>query len=449
MLQIKFSLNANHYGEQGSFGCLPGENAEQEVGLTLHSRRSPYLSKLQSMLPVETVISLYERIQADAVFIIDYKVKHNSSEQFFLSAIDGSPNQGHLAVLLDSVILPNDESLSSDVSLDTRTQYFSNDFDEHHPDGPNINSPNNSDVTSHDSAIDLNDGHQYTSTRPGSSKALDTRYTKNETLIRSVSLTSPTIGRLERSTKVTSEEIESRGATPERFRQSSSRLQPTVEGVPDKDEIAAVNPIGSDDISTNITGIDLAQSGIQIPSSERYSLESQQRADYAPGNARGSDPDDCSISNESFKESDLDLAIGDSMRFLSEDENPVDFTSNPQGRIFTSISPSLNNNGLSALPKKLSDTSHLPLPIGGFQASSKRKLSLAVESQSDQSSRNLRSRFAPEQSEEPEQPSLAVEDCEPNEPDILESVYSQLTLQQLTEVHRTGKGLHSHNLEAF
>lgn len=178
-------------------------------------------------------------------------------------------------------------------------------------------------------------------------------------------------------------------------------------------------------------------------------MEPQQRADYAPGNARGSDPDDCSISNESFGESDIDLAIGDSIRFLSEDENPVDFTSNPQGGISTSISPSFNNNGLSALPKKLSDASHLPSPIGGLQASSKRKLSLAVESQSDQSFRNLRPRLAPEQSEEPEQQSVAVEDCEPNETDILESVYSRLTSQQLTEVQRTGERLHSHNLATF
>lgn len=122
---------------------------------------------------------------------------------------------------------------------------------------------------------------------------------------------------------MTPEEIESRRATPERPRQSLSRVQPTVEDAPDEDEIAAVNPTGSDDIN----------------SSGRYSLEPQQRADYAPGNARDSDPDDCSISNESFGESDIDLAIGDSIRFLSEDENPVDFTSNPQGGISTSISP--------------------------------------------------------------------------------------------------------------
>lgn len=78
--------------------------------------------------------------------------------------------------------------------------------------------------------------------------------------------------------------------------------------------------------------------------------------------------------------------------------------------------------------------SYLPLLIRGLQASSKRKLSLTVESHSDQSSRNLRPRLAPEQSEDPEQPeepeepSVAVEDCGPNEPDILESVYSRLTL---------------------
>ncbi|KAJ5458819.1 hypothetical protein N7530_010763 [Penicillium desertorum] len=152
--------------------------------------------------------------------------------------------------------------------LDARYQSFPNGFAEHHPNGLNINSPNNSDVTSHDSAIDLNDDHQYTSTRPGLAKPLGTRYTKNETHIRSVRLTSPTIGRLKRSTKVTSEEIKSRGATPERFRQSLSRLQPTVEDAPDEDEIAAVNLIGSDDLTTNIIGIDWAQPGIQIPSSE-------------------------------------------------------------------------------------------------------------------------------------------------------------------------------------
>ena len=124
-------------------------------------------------------MSLYERIQADADCLIDYEVKHNSSGQSFSSAIDGSPNQGHLAVLSGSVVPPNEQNSSSgkeaqkynvseddliylcfpDVSLDTRYQSFPNDFDEHHPDGLNIISPNNSDVTSHDSAIDLNDDH--------------------------------------------------------------------------------------------------------------------------------------------------------------------------------------------------------------------------------------------------------------------------------------------------
>ncbi|KAJ5201325.1 hypothetical protein N7449_004245, partial [Penicillium cf. viridicatum] len=126
MLQIKFSLNANHYREQGSFDFLPGENLEKEI---LDAVRIS--CKLQSMLPIETVISLYEQIRANIDCLIDYKVKHNSSRQFFLSAIDSSPNQGRLTVLLDS----------------------------HLPDGLNINSPSNSDVTSYDSAIDLNDNH--------------------------------------------------------------------------------------------------------------------------------------------------------------------------------------------------------------------------------------------------------------------------------------------------
>jgi hypothetical protein len=247
---------------------------------------------------------------------------------------------------------------------------------------------------------------------------------------------------------VTSEEIKSRGATPERFRQSLSRLQPTVEDAPDEDEIAAVNLIGSDDLTTNIIGIDLAQPGIQIPSSERYSLEPQQRADNALGNSRGSDPDDCSISNESFGELDIDLAIGDSMRFLVKTRIRSLYLESPRSHFHICFSL-LNNNGLSALPKKLSDAPHLPLSIGGFQASSKRKLSLAVESQSGQSSRKFRPRLVPEQSEEPEQPRVAVEDYEPNETDILESVYSRLTLQQLTEVQRTGERLHSPNLATF
>lgn len=50
---------------------------------------------------------------------------------------------------------------------------------------------------------------------------------------------------------MTPEEIESRRATPERPRQSLSRVQPTVEDAPDEDEIAAVNPIGSDDINSS------------------------------------------------------------------------------------------------------------------------------------------------------------------------------------------------------
>lgn len=64
------------------------------------------------MLPIETVISLYEQIRADADCLIDYEVKHNSSGQFFSSAIDGSPNQGHLAVSSDSVVPPNDQNSS-------------------------------------------------------------------------------------------------------------------------------------------------------------------------------------------------------------------------------------------------------------------------------------------------------------------------------------------------
>ncbi|KAJ5200400.1 hypothetical protein N7491_008797, partial [Penicillium cf. griseofulvum] len=153
ILQIKFSLNANHYREQGSFDFLPGENSEKEI---LDAVRISY--KLQSILPIETVISLYKQIQANTDCLIDYKVKHNSSRQFFLSAIDSSPNQGHLIVSSDSVVLPNDQN-SSDISVDTRYQSFSNDFDKYLPDGLNISLPNNSDIISHDSAIDLNDNH--------------------------------------------------------------------------------------------------------------------------------------------------------------------------------------------------------------------------------------------------------------------------------------------------
>ncbi|KAJ5203027.1 hypothetical protein N7449_005106, partial [Penicillium cf. viridicatum] len=101
-----------------------------------------------------TVISLYKQIRANTNCLIDYKVKYNSSRQFFLSAIDSSPNQGH-------------------ISVDTYNQSFPNDFDKHLPNGLNINSPSNSDITSYDSAIDLNDNYQYTSTRAGSLKTLE------------------------------------------------------------------------------------------------------------------------------------------------------------------------------------------------------------------------------------------------------------------------------------
>jgi hypothetical protein len=47
------------------------------------------------MLPIETVISLYKQIQADADCLIDYKVKHNSSRQSS-----------------DSVVSPNDQNSS-------------------------------------------------------------------------------------------------------------------------------------------------------------------------------------------------------------------------------------------------------------------------------------------------------------------------------------------------
>lgn len=94
-----------------------------------------------------------------------------------------------------------------------------------------------------------------------------------------------------------------------------------------------------------------------------------------------------------FGESDIDPALGDAMRFLSEPEDPVDLSSNPQGQISASISPPLDSRGLSALPQKLSDARQLPLSPESCQSSSKRKLS-AVESQSDQYSRNLRPRLA-------------------------------------------------------
>lgn len=142
----------------------------------------------------------------------------------------------------------------------------------------------------------------------------------------------------------------------------------------------------------NITGVDLTHSGLRIPPNERYTLEPQKRADYAPENARDSDPDNCSISNDSLGESDIDSAVGDAMKFLSELDNSVDFSSNQQGRISRSISP-LDNGHLSALPKQVSDASQLPLSPESCQASSKRKLFPAVESQSDQSSRNLRPRL--------------------------------------------------------
>ncbi|KAJ5442759.1 hypothetical protein N7445_004510, partial [Penicillium cf. griseofulvum] len=66
--------------------------------------------------------------------LIDYKVKYDSSRQFFLSAIDN-------------------------ISVDTYNQSFPNDFDEYLPDGLNINLLNNSDITSYDSTIDLNDNY--------------------------------------------------------------------------------------------------------------------------------------------------------------------------------------------------------------------------------------------------------------------------------------------------
>ncbi|KAJ5443115.1 hypothetical protein N7445_004228, partial [Penicillium cf. griseofulvum] len=116
-----------------------------------------------------------------------------------------------------------------------------------------------------------------------------------------ISRTSLTIGLLERLTKVILEEIESR-----------------VKDTPNKDELTTINLISSNDITST---------------------------DYTPSNIRGSDPNNCLILIKNFRESDITLAIGNTIR-------------------------------------------------------------------------NLRPRLTPKKSEKP---NVAVEDCKPNEPDILES----------------------------
>ncbi|KAJ6112286.1 hypothetical protein N7523_002108 [Penicillium sp. IBT 18751x] len=363
--------------------------------------------KIQSMLSVEKIRSLYEEIQADADCLVNYEVMDNCFGRLVASVVDGDASQGQSSTLSGSVVPSNDPNSSARPFSDACNQPFPNAFDKYLADDLNTNSLNNSNVTSQESAIRQYDHHQSTPTWPGPSKDLGTRSTNDETETRSLGLTTSTARGLERSTQVTSEEIESTGVTPEppRKKQSLSSLQPTVEDAPDEDETAAVNATSIDDSLMDLTGVGLTDSSLQIPQTEQYSSESQRTADDAPSDNEDSDSDDYSSSNDNFGDSDIDSAVDGAIRFLQEPssrtkshsskpEHLVDSGLNSEGRVSAPISPPLDNSGLPALPNKLADESQLPLSPESCQASSKRKLSLAVESQSDQSSRNLRPRLA-------------------------------------------------------
>ena len=269
--------------------------------------------------------------------------------------------------------------------------------------GPNTRSSDKSNFASRESALHLSDQHQVTAT-PGPSKDPVTRCQNNKTGTQSAILPSPAIRRIELPAPGIAKEIECPGpsAAHPRIKQSSMRLQPTVPDVPDEDETAADNATGPDDDTTALPSIVSPVQDVQTPQTERADCHSQKITDSDCGDNERSDYDDESLFAESFGDLDVESAVDEANNFLQDtspskngsvsyEHHSTDSGRNSEDQNSEPRTPPETSN-LLTVPNGVVDTSQLPLSPESFQANCKRKFSPVVESESDQSSRNLRPR---------------------------------------------------------